>query len=122
MTIDISQFFQVFFDEAEELLAEMERLLLGVDVGAPDAEDLDAIFRTAHSVKGGAATFGLTDMTEVTHILENLLDRIRKHEMALTTEHVDAFLQAKDTLKMQLDGHRSGGAVDQDEVANVRMM
>jgi two-component system chemotaxis sensor kinase CheA len=122
MTIDISQFFQVFFDEAEELLAEMERLLLGVDVGAPDAEDLDAIFRTAHSIKGGAATFGLTDMTEVTHVLESLLDRIRKREMALTAEHVDAFLQAKDILKMQLDGHRQGGAVDQDAVANVRMM
>jgi two-component system chemotaxis sensor kinase CheA len=122
MTIDISQFFQVFFDEAEELLAEMERLLLAVDVAAPDAEDLNAIFRTAHSVKGGASTFGVNDMTEVTHILETLLDRIRKGEMALTSEHVDAFLAAKDILKMQLDGHRLGSNVDQDAVADVRMM
>src|SRR5471030_864029 len=122
MTIDIRQFFQVFFDEAEELLAEMERLLLAVDIEAPDAEDLNAIFRTAHSVKGGASTFGVTDMTEVTHILETLLDRIRKGEMALTSEHVDAFLAAKDILKMQLDGHRHGSSVDQDTVADVRMM
>jgi len=122
MTIDISQFYQVFFDEAEELLAEMERLLLGVDVAAPDSEDLNAIFRTAHSVKGGASTFGITDMSEVTHVLESLLDRIRKGEMALTSQHVDAFLAAKDTLKMQLDGHRNGAHVDQDTVANVRMM
>jgi two-component system chemotaxis sensor kinase CheA len=122
MTIDISQFYQVFFDEAEELLAEMERLLLAVDVASPDAEDLNAIFRTAHSVKGGASTFGVTDMTEVTHVLETLLDRIRKGEMALTSEHVDAFLAAKDILKMQLDGHRLGSDVDQDAVANVRMM
>ncbi|HBF49928.1 MAG TPA: chemotaxis protein CheA [Massilia sp.] len=122
MTIDISQFYQVFFDEAEELLAEMERLLLAVDVAAPDAEDLNAIFRTAHSVKGGASTFGITDMSEVTHVLESLLDRIRKGEMALTSQHADAFLAAKDTLKMQLDGHRNGAAVDQDTVANVRMM
>ena len=122
MTIDISQFFQVFFDEAEELLAEMERLLLAVDIAAPDAEDLNAIFRTAHSVKGGSSTFGLNDMTDVTHVLESLLDRIRKGEMALTGEHVDAFLAAKDILKMQLDGHRNGGAVDQESVANVRMM
>ncbi|MES2318204.1 MAG: chemotaxis protein CheA [Pseudomonadota bacterium] len=122
MTIDISQFFQVFFDEAEELLAEMERLLLAVDVDAPDAESLNAIFRTAHSVKGGASTFGINDMTEVTHILESLLDRIRKGEMALTSEHVDAFLAAKDILKMQLDGHRNGAAVDHDAVADVRMM
>jgi two-component system chemotaxis sensor kinase CheA len=122
MTIDISQFFQVFFDEAEELLAEMERLLLAVDIDAPDAEDLNAIFRTAHSVKGGASTFGVTDMTEVTHILETLLDRIRKGEMALTSEHVDAFLAAKDILKMQLDGHRHGSEVDQDAVGNIRMV
>ena len=122
MTIDISQFYQVFFDEAEELLAEMERLLLGVDVASPDPEDLNAIFRTAHSVKGGASTFGLTDMSEVTHVLESLLDRIRKGEMALTSNHVDAFLAAKDSLKMQLDGHRHGAAVDQEAVANVRMV
>jgi two-component system chemotaxis sensor kinase CheA len=122
MTIDISQFFQVFFDEAEELLAEMERLLLAVTVDHPDPEDLNAIFRTAHSVKGGASTFGVTDMTEVTHILETLLDRIRKGEMALTSEHVDAFLAAKDILKMQLDGHRHGSSVDQDAVGDVRMM
>jgi two-component system chemotaxis sensor kinase CheA len=122
MTIDISQFYQVFFDEAEELLAEKERLLLAVDIAAPDAEDLNAIFRTAHSIKGGASTFGLNDMSEVTHVLESLLDRIRKGEMALTAQHVDAFLAAKDILKMQLDGHRNGASVDQEAVANVRMM
>lgn len=122
MTIDMSQFFQVFFDEAEELLAEKEKLLLAIDVDAPDEEELNAIFRAAHSIKGGASTFGLTDMTEVTHILESLLDKIRKGEMALTAEHVDAFLRAKDILKMQLDGHRLGTAVDQDEVADIRML
>ena len=122
MTIDISQFFQVFYDEAEELLAEMERLLLAVDIAAPDPEDLNAIFRTAHSVKGGSSTFGLNDMTDVTHVLEGLLDRIRKGEMALTSEHVDAFLAAKDILKMQLNGHQNKGVVDHDAVADVRMM
>ena len=122
MTIDISQFYQVFFDEAEELLAEMERLLLGVDVASPSEEDLNAIFRTAHSIKGGASTFGVTDMSEVTHVLETLLDRIRKGEMALTATHVDAFLAAKDILKMQLDGHRLGSPVDQEQVGDVRMM
>ena len=116
MSIDMSQFYQVFFDEAEELLAEKEKLLLAVDIAAPDGEDLNAIFRAAHSIKGGAATFGFTDITEVTHILESLLDRIRKGEMALTTEHVDAFLAAKDILKMLMDGHRHGAHVDQEEV------
>ena len=122
MTIDMSQFFQVFFDEAEELLAEKEKLLLAVDISSPDSEDLNAIFRAAHSIKGGASTFGLTDMTEVTHILESLLDKIRKEEMVLTAEHIEAFLAAKDVLKMQLDGHRLGTLVDQDAVADVRML
>jgi two-component system chemotaxis sensor kinase CheA len=121
MTIDMSQFFQVFFDETEELLAEMEKLLLEVDVSAPDPEGLNAIFRAAHSIKGGAATFGITDLTEVTHVLETLLDRIRKGEMALLSEHVDAFLAAKDVLKMQLDGHRLHTEVDQEAVTNIRM-
>ncbi len=122
MTIDMGQFFQVFFDEAEELLAEKEKLLLGVDIASPDPEDLNAIFRTAHSIKGGASTFGLHDMSEVTHILESLLDQIRKGEMTLTSDHVDAFLAAKDVLKMQLDGHRHGAKVDLDAVGDVRML
>ncbi|MFN3715128.1 MAG: chemotaxis protein CheA [Thiobacillus sp.] len=108
----MSQFYQVFFDEADELLAEMEKLLLNIDLNAPDDEDLNAIFRAAHSIKGGAATFGFTDITEVTHVLESLLDRIRKHEMTLTGEHVDAFLSAKDVLDMLMGGHRHGTAVD----------
>ncbi|ADI30066.1 chemotaxis protein CheA [Methylotenera versatilis] len=122
MTIDMSQFYEVFFDEAEELLAEAERLLLGIDIDSPDDEELNAIFRAAHSIKGGAATFGFMDMTEITHVLENLLDKIRKHEMALTAEHVDAFLAAKDVLKMEVDGHRLATAVDEEQVADVKMM
>ncbi|MEC4721396.1 chemotaxis protein CheA [Noviherbaspirillum sp. CPCC 100848] len=122
MTIDMSQFFQVFFDETEELLAEMEKLLLAIDIASPDEEDLNAIFRAAHSIKGGAGTFGLNDLTEVTHVLESLLDKIRKGEMALSAEHVDAFLMAKDVLKMQLDGHRLQTPVDQEAVADARMM
>ncbi|WP_036304185.1 chemotaxis protein CheA [Methylotenera sp. L2L1] len=122
MTIDMSQFYEVFFDEAEELLAEAERLLLGINIANPDNEELNAIFRAAHSIKGGAATFGFMDMTEITHVLENLLDKIRKNEMALTAEHVDAFLAAKDVLKMELDGHRLATEVDEEQVADVKMM
>ncbi|HEY0905934.1 MAG TPA: Hpt domain-containing protein, partial [Methylophilus sp.] len=122
MTVDMSQFYEVFFDEAEELLAEAEHLLLDIDVETPDIEQLNAIFRAAHSIKGGAATFGFMDMAEITHVLENLLDKLRKQEMVLTTEHVDAFLAAKDVIKMQLDGHRHGAEVNADQVADVDMM
>jgi two-component system chemotaxis sensor kinase CheA len=108
MTIDLSQFYQVFFDETAEHLALMESLLLGIDPATASSDDLNAIFRAAHSMKGGAGTFGFTDMTDVTHVLETLLDRVRKNEMALTPEMVDAFLQAGDVIKAQLDAHRAG--------------
>ena len=75
--MDLSQFTQAFFVETVELLAEMEQLLLELDVAAPDAEQLNAIFRAAHSIKGGAATFGFVALTDTTHLLETLLDRAR---------------------------------------------
>ncbi|MBK4734162.1 chemotaxis protein CheA [Noviherbaspirillum pedocola] len=120
MSVDISQFYQVFFEEAEELLAEMERLLLALDPDATDMEELAAIFRTAHSLKGGASTFGMADMAEFTHGLESLLDRMRRGEMAITPTHVEAFLGAKDVLQMQLDGHRHDEAVDGAQVERMR--
>ncbi|MEK6662455.1 MAG: chemotaxis protein CheA [Pseudomonadota bacterium] len=120
MTVDMSQFYEVFFEEAAEHLASMEGLLLKLDINAPDSDELNAIFRAAHSIKGGSGTFGFTDMTGVTHILENLLDKIRKGELALRQEMIDVFLEAGDVLKAQLDAHRSGGAsVDEEIVANV---
>jgi two-component system chemotaxis sensor kinase CheA len=108
----MTQFYQVFFEESSELLAEMETLLLKVDLAAPDTEELNAIFRVAHSIKGGASTFGFTDMTEVTHVLESLLDRVRKGELALTSEMVDVFLKARDVVTGQLAGHRGDGKAD----------
>jgi two-component system chemotaxis sensor kinase CheA len=116
MSIDMSQFYQVFFEEAQEHLNSMESLLLELDIGDPDAEQLNAIFRAAHSIKGSAGTFGFTDLAEVTHVLENLLDRIRKGELALRPEMIDAFLDAGDVLKDLLAAHRGDGAADHSQV------
>ncbi|MBX9269527.1 chemotaxis protein CheW [Chromobacterium violaceum] len=112
MAIDMSQFHQVFFDETEEHLAAMESLLLAMDVAHPEQEDLHAVFRAAHSIKGGAATFGFSEMAELTHVLENLLDRVRKGAMGLTVEMVDAFLQAKDALQSMLGAYKNGEEPD----------
>ena len=98
----------------------MESLLLGLDVANPSMDDLNAIFRSAHSVKGGAGTFGFTDMTEVTHVLETLLDKLRKQEMILTDEMVSAFLEAGDVISMQLAAHRGEGEVDEGTVKAAR--
>ncbi|WP_273432081.1 chemotaxis protein CheW [Chitinibacter tainanensis] len=119
MSIDMSQFIAVYFDEAAEHLANMESLLLELDVGSPDPEDLNAIFRAAHSIKGGAATFGFADLAEVTHVLENLLDRVRKQEITLTAAMVDIFLRAGDVLKDMLAAHRDNAPVVAAPIAEI---
>ncbi|MCC6535374.1 MAG: chemotaxis protein CheW [Burkholderiales bacterium] len=120
MTIDISRFYQVFFDETAEHLANMESLLVALDTAAPADDDLNAIFRCAHSIKGGAGTFGFSDMAEVTHALETLLDKIRKHETAVTPPMVDAFLRAGDVIAGQLRAHRGEGEADPASAQAIR--
>ena len=108
--IDLSQFFQVFFEEAGENLESMEQKLLALDIGQPDDEELNAIFRCAHSVKGGAATFGFSDVAELTHQMETLLDKLRRHELSPTAAMVDVLLASGDALKAQLARHQGNGA------------
>jgi two-component system chemotaxis sensor kinase CheA len=120
MSIDMSQFYQVFFEESAEHLESMESLLLALDLDAPDSDQLNAIFRSAHSIKGGSGTFGFTDMTEVTHVLETLLDGIRKNEITITAEMVDAFLLAGDVLRGLLEGHQNGTIADLTDSRAIR--
>src|SRR6201985_1093829 len=119
MTLDITQFYQTFFDEADELLAQMEQLLLVLDIANPDPEDLAAIFRAAHSIKGGAATFGFTALTETTHLLENLLDRARHGQLRLSGPMIDAFLETKDALQEQLTAYQAGKEPEAERVAHI---
>ena len=103
---DLTQFYAVFFEEAGENLANMESLLIEIDLDAPSDEDLNAVFRVAHSIKGGAATFGFSDVTNLTHELETLLDRVRRHELALNSSMVDVLLEAGDVVRAQLARHQ----------------
>ncbi|MEL5588026.1 chemotaxis protein CheA [Serratia ureilytica] len=112
MSMDISDFYQTFFDEADELLADMEQHLLELDPLAPDIEPLNAIFRAAHSIKGGAATFGFSVLQETTHLLENLLDGARRQEMSLSTEIINLFLETKDIMQEQLDAYKTSQQPD----------
>ncbi|NYT26011.1 Hpt domain-containing protein, partial [Alcaligenaceae bacterium] len=106
--VDLSQFFDTFFDEADELLTDMEQLLLNLDVDNPDIDQLNGIFRAAHSIKGGAGTFGCFGMlADTTHLLENLLDHIRRNEMVLRKDMIDIFLETKDVLTDQVAAYRN---------------
>ncbi|MGS0756224.1 Hpt domain-containing protein [Roseateles sp. GG27B] len=112
--IDLSQFYQVFFEEASENLETMEQLLLNLNVETADDEELNAIFRCAHSIKGGAATFGFSDVAELTHQMETLLDKLRRRELAPTSPMVDMLLQSGDALRAQLGRHQGSGAAAVD--------
>jgi two-component system chemotaxis sensor kinase CheA len=105
-TMDLSQFYQIFFEEAAENLERMEQLLLTLDPAQPDDEELNAIFRCAHSIKGGAATFGFSDVAELTHQMETLLDKLRRHELLPTAQMVDVLLESGDVLKALLARHQ----------------
>lgn len=107
--IDLSQFYQIFFEEAGENLDSMEQMLLALDLEKADDEELNAIFRCAHSIKGGAATFGFADVAELTHQMESLLDKLRRHELTPTSAMVDVLLESSDALRGLLGAHQGRG-------------
>ncbi len=110
--IDKTQFYQVFFEEVAEHLSEMERLLLNLNVNSPNSEDLNAIFRAVHSIKGASGTFGFQGLTEVAHILESVFDKVRNGTLGLKNEMIDLFLEAGDVLKAQSAAYKNGIQVD----------
>lgn len=112
--MDISDFYQTFFDEADELLADMETHLLAIDLLSPDQDLLNAIFRAAHSIKGGAGTFGFSVLQQTTHIMENLLDEARCGELTLTTEIINLFLESKDIMQEQLKAYKASREPDEE--------
>ncbi|WP_058911361.1 chemotaxis protein CheA [Entomohabitans teleogrylli] len=117
--MDISDFWQTFFDEADELLADMERHLLALEPEAPDPERLNAIFRAAHSIKGGAGTFGFQTLQETTHLLENLLDFARRGELRLNAAIISLFLETKDIMQDQLNACKNAQDPDIDSFAGI---
>ena len=103
MSIDLSQFHAVFFEESFEGLELMEAALLELDVDNPDSEQINAIFRAAHSIKGGSGTFGFVQVSEFTHILETLLDKVRDGGHAIDADGIELFLQSVDCLRGLLE-------------------
>ncbi|WP_296444586.1 chemotaxis protein CheA [Rhodoferax sp. UBA5149] len=108
-SFDLTQFYQIFFEEAGENLDSMEQLLLNLNIETADDEELNGIFRCAHSVKGGAATFAFDDVTKLTHQMESLLDRLRRHEIQPNAIMVDVLLESADASRSLLARHQAGG-------------
>jgi len=131
MAIDIGQFVQTFFDESLEGLDVMEASLEGLDVmeagllalspGAADLEQINTIFRAAHSIKGGSGTFGFSEVTGFTHAMETLLDKMREGSLVVTAETVNTLLESVDCLREMLVSLREKADIDDAQAENLRI-
>ena len=120
MSVDLSQFHQVFFEESFEGLDVMESELLDMDPADVDDETVNNIFRAAHSIKGGAGTFGFMPVSEFTHVLETLLDEIRSGKRSMEPRYVDLFLQSVDCLRGMLSDMQDGNDPEKERPAELR--
>jgi two-component system chemotaxis sensor kinase CheA len=119
MTLDLAQFHDTFFEESFEALDSMEAALLKLSAGEVDAELINTIFRVAHSIKGGAATFGFTDVAGFTHTAETLLDQLRAGKRPVTPDLVDLFLRSGDLMREMLVATRDKQPLDKARVATL---
>jgi two-component system chemotaxis sensor kinase CheA len=120
MSLDLARFHKTFFEESFENLETMEQALLRLDIAAFDAEVINTIFRAAHSIKGGAATFGFAAVASFTHHAETLLDQMRSGARALAQADIDLLLRAGDTMRSLLTAARDVTEIDAAQVAQVQ--
>src|SRR3954468_13158466 len=120
MTIDLTQFHEAFFEESFEALDSMEAALLKLDIGAPDKELINTIFRVAHSIKGGSATFGFTDIASFTHTLETLLDELRSNRRQATRTLSDLLLKSVDVMREMLRSVQHKEPLDAQRIADLQ--
>ncbi|SNY69124.1 chemotaxis protein CheA [Stenotrophomonas sp. CC120223-11] len=120
MSMDLQRFHATFFEESREGLDAMEAGLLALESGQQDAEIINSVFRAAHSIKGGAGTFGFDAIAGLTHVLETLLDELRAGKRALEGHAVDAMLSSVDVLRALLREAEHGQAADPAAVAAVK--
>ena len=114
MALDMDQLRKMFYEECCENLEVLEEILLDLQPETVDIETINTIFRAAHSIKGGAATFNLFDISEFTHSVEAYLDKVRNDEAQLTKQTVDVLLRSCDCIKAMLEGHEDKTDVDLD--------
>jgi len=118
MSIDLSEFHDIFFEECFEGLSVMESGLLTLDNGT-DVEEINSIFRAAHSIKGGGASFGFMDISNFTHVMETLLDEMRDGRREVTQPIVDLLLESVDVLQEMVTAAKDGEESDTERTAKV---
>lgn len=111
--MDMSEIHDIFYEESYEGLDVMESGLLGLGIGQPDLEIVNNIFRAAHSIKGGAATFGFLPISKFTHGVETLLDQVRAQERSVSEDVIEVLLESVDCIRRMLDMFKGGNVPDE---------
>lgn len=119
--VDLTQFHNTFFEESQEGLDAMEVALLALDSGSTDPELVHTIFRAAHSIKGGAATFGFSDVAAFTHVAESLLEEVRSERRGVDAGLLDMLLRSVDCLRAMLSRSSHGASVADAESDALRV-
>lgn len=119
MSIDLQQFHETFFEESFEGLDIMESGLLQLEQGEVDMENINTIFRSAHSIKGGSGTFGFSAVADFTHDMETLLDQMRNGERQVSPPVVNTLLGCVDVLRNMLHAIKDGDEIDTANVAQM---
>ncbi|MCF1484296.1 MULTISPECIES: chemotaxis protein CheA [Rhizobium/Agrobacterium group] len=110
--MDMNEIKEIFFQECEEQLAELESGLLKMNDGDRDPETVNAVFRAVHSIKGGAGAFGLDDLVAFAHVFETTLDCVRSNKLEPGIEVMKVMLKSADVLADLTNASRDGGSVD----------
>lgn len=116
MSIDLSQFIPTFLEESVEGLELMESSLLELNQES-DNETINSIFRAAHSIKGGAGTFGFNDVTEFTHLVETLLDEMRDGRRNIEQDEVEILLDSVDCMRLMIEAIRDDVTCEDEKIA-----
>ncbi|ANL26553.1 histidine kinase chemotaxis protein CheA 1 [Rhizobium phaseoli] len=111
--MDMNEIKEIFFQECEEQLAELESGLLKMNDGDRDPETVNAVFRAVHSIKGGAGAFGLDDLVAFAHVFETTLDCVRSNKLEPTQDVLKVMLKSADVLADLTNAARDGGSVDE---------
>jgi two-component system chemotaxis sensor kinase CheA len=114
MSVDLSQFIPSFLEESFEGLELMESSLLNLEQG--DDETINSIFRAAHSIKGGAGTFGFNNVTEFTHLVETLLDEMRDKRRDIEQDDIELLLESVDCMRLLIEAIKGGSECDSQKI------
>jgi len=120
MSIDLDQFKQIFYEESFEGLDTMESGLLGMNDGGTDLDVVNDIFRAAHSIKGGSATFGFSALASFTHIMEGLLDEMREGKREADEDVINILLESVDEMRELMTAYQNDEEPDVEKMQELQ--